>query len=201
NFKCRKEHNSKAEDEVPISERASTGVVKNEWRRDQPQSARRFKALFPATQIQKLERAEGQHEDADYCGVDRHGLTNHITAHPRGQHDKGAQAHPDAIFPGVVNVKETNACHGVLQYWAHVGGEEVTHSETQRRMGAYVSIFWTIHLSKETPDLYVIHKPSRKEAIFRAGVRRLSVLVLGHANCADASQRNRGTCQTGCTVC
>src|SRR5262249_43552868 len=107
NFKCRKEHNSKAEDEVPISERASTGVVKNEWRRDQPQSARRFKALFPATQIQKLERAEGQHEDADYCGVDRHGLTNHITAHPRGQHDKGAQAHADAIFPGVVNVKET----------------------------------------------------------------------------------------------
>ena len=61
---------------MPISERASIGVTKNEWRRDQPQPARGFKALLPATQVHEdLRRAEGQHEEANYCGVDRNDLT------------------------------------------------------------------------------------------------------------------------------
>src|SRR4029453_752661 len=50
------------------------------------QSHRGFKALPPATQVHNLGCAEGQHEDADYCGVSRRSLANRIVGHPRGQH-------------------------------------------------------------------------------------------------------------------
>ena len=59
---------------MPIAERASISVAKNEWRRDQPQPARGFKALLPATQVHDLGPTKGQHENANYCGVGRHGL-------------------------------------------------------------------------------------------------------------------------------
>src|SRR5512135_2541695 len=100
---------------MPIAERASIGVTKNEWRRDQPQSASGFKALLPATQVHDLGRTEEQHEDAYYCGVGRHGLTAPVANKPRGQYNEGAESHAGTIFPAIVNVENSNACHGILQ--------------------------------------------------------------------------------------
>ncbi len=60
-----------------MSERASIGVTKNESNGDaishNPHAASRL--ILPATHIHDLGRAEGQHEDANYYGVDRNGLT------------------------------------------------------------------------------------------------------------------------------